>query len=239
MRVVGVIGNVVLRDKDDMVVAVAGVFEQAVHVQGIGLMAVIGKARGGGHHHGIAVLEGLIGDAFVADGLFPAAVGLPVPQLVHGGFAGVVVTGVIIQQVERSVGVAPIAVPGSQLADVGFPVEDPAAGGARHAGDAAGADAPEALCEAFRRPAQLVSFPVAGVHHGHNGFPEGLQPGGLLVGKGQAQEGDAVKELGIAALEFLSAEGLSGGREAAFRTAGERHPLIFVLEFALEREAAG
>ena len=55
-----IVGQVVLGDEHDVVIVVAGVFEHTVDVEGIRLVAVVIPTRRGGHHHGIAVLEGLV-----------------------------------------------------------------------------------------------------------------------------------------------------------------------------------
>ena len=56
MWIIGIVGQVVLGDEHDVVIIVAGVFEHAVDVEGIRLVAVVNPSRRGGHHHSIAVL---------------------------------------------------------------------------------------------------------------------------------------------------------------------------------------
>ena len=169
-----------------MVVRVACLLEHAVNVQGVGLVAVVVPARRGGHYHGVAVLKRLILNAFIHLGDGKTDVGnFFVPQLVHGRFLGVIAPGKILYKMEGAVKVTPMAIPGAQLADVGIPVKDPTAGSARHIGELTGADAAEAAGKALRRPGEVVPRSVTGIHHGHNGLPDRLQTGFLLVRQGE------------------------------------------------------
>ena len=218
-----------------MVVRVARLLEHTVDVQGIRLVAVVVPARRGGHHHGVAVLKGFILNMFVLLQINYAYDGyLLVPQLVHGRFLGVVAAGKVLHKMEGTVIETPMAIPGTQLADVRIPVKDPTAGSARHIGELTGADAAEAAGKALRRPGQVVRLSVTGIHHRHNGLPDRLQAGFLLMRQGKGQQGKTIVQLGGAAVNLPAGEALLNRRETAFRTAGKGNALIFVLQHTLQ-----
>lgn len=235
MRIPGVVRNVVFGDEDYMVVVITGVSEHPVHVQGIGLVAVVGPAGRSGHHHGKTVFQRFVFYAlvFLVEG--HDNIRCPIPHLVHAALAGMVAAGHVFHQVVFSVVVTPVAIPASQLANMRFLVEYPAAGSAGHAGDAAAPDALEALAQAVGRPGELAGIAVASVHYGHYGLPECLQPGRFHVRQGKPQQGEAVIELGIAALDFPAGKGPPGGGEAALGVSAEGYTPVVVCQFAFQR----